>query len=959
MIKKISAADRTIQMTQEELQDLVIETESGARRPSNKLVMGAMIFLALAWAMFQLWIASPLPYVAAEHLGIPVLDDTKTRAIHLTFGLLLTFLAYPASKRPLKKVNYSRDRKIGVFAAILVACGAYIVAGDMAAPDSFYYYALGAIGVALIGCFLIFPIAGGAPRSYVPLVDWVIALTAAYCAIYTIIYYDELAARSGLATTLDVTVGFVGIILLMEAARRALGLPLVVIALVFLVYTIAGNADFIPDVIKHKGHSLAKTVSHQWLTTEGVFGIAIGVSTSFVFLFVLFGALLDKAGAGNYFIKLAFSILGHLRGGPAKAAVVSSGMMGLISGSSIASTVTIGTFTIPLMKRVGFTGTKAGAVEVASAVNAQIMPPVMGAAAFIIAERVNIPYFEVVKHAFLPAIISYIALFYIVHIEAVKANIQPLPKVVTRTFKQSMIVWGLVISTLILLSGIIYVVFGETTCMGPVCVNGLKYYTGDYNLQVVGGILMALYIYLLYYTTRVPELKLDDPNSPVVELGETAPIFKAGLHYLLPIFVLIWCLMVERLSAGLSAFWATSLMMFILITQRPLRAFMMKSGNYFSNFKQGLLDLFDGLVMGSRNMVGIAIATAAAGIIVGTVSLTGVGQVLTEVVEVIAGNNILLILLLTAVISLVLGMGLPTTANYIVVSSLMTGVIVELGAANGLIVPLIAVHLFVFYFGIMADITPPVGLASFGAAAISGADPIKTGIQGFVYALRTAILPFFFIFDPEILMIGIDSAWELIWVVVKTTVALMLFSAASQNYFIVRCKWYETVLLFLITFTLFAPQFWIDRFVPAFTDSESKQVELEMQRVIDNKILPDRQRQIKILAKGENRNGNEIEVESFIPVIGFEAAEEALRKYGLMYLSDDERGQRVYEVEFGTPAFRTGIEFDFTVINIQVPQEQPNKRFAAIPAILLLLFVVLSQIVRLRGARALRSLSKA
>lgn len=951
MAKKKAEA---VTLSQEELHDLVIETESGARRPTNKNILGLIIGLALTWSLFQLWIASPLPYFASEFLDIPVLNDTQTRSIHLTFALLLTFLAYPASKRSQKNINYKRDRGIGIVSAVIVAYEFFVFSRDLFQEGTIHYYLVFAGLAVLAFCFFLFPVARGAPRTYVPIVDWVLALAAAYCAFYTFIYYEELSGRSGLPTALDTAIGIGGIVLLLEAARRSLGMPLVVIALVFLVYTIGGNLEFIPDVIKHKGHSISKTSGHQWLTTEGVFGIAIGVSTSFVFLFVLFGALLDKAGAGNYFIKLAFSILGHLRGGPAKAAVVSSAMMGLISGSSIASTVTIGTFTIPLMKRVGFSGTKAGAVEVASAVNAQIMPPVMGAAAFIIAERVGIPYFEVVKHAFLPAVISYVALFYIVHIEAVKAKIKPLPKPITRTLKQSLIVWGLVICTLVILSGLIYVIFGEKTCAGSFCINGLKYYAGEYNIQAVSVILILAYIFLLKYTTTVPELKVDDPNAPVVELAQTAPTFKAGVHYLLPIFVLIWCLMVERLSAGLSAFWATTLMMVILMTQRTLRSFMMKTGEYAKHFKHGLMDLFDGLVMGARNMVGVAIATASAGIIVGTVSLTGVGQVLTEVVEIIAGNNILLILILTALISLVLGMGLPTTANYIVVSSLMAQVVVELGAQNGLIVPLIAVHLFVFYFGIMADITPPVGLASFGASAISGADPIKTGAQGFVYALRTAILPFFFIFDPEILMIGIESPIQLIWVIVKTTVGLMIFSAATQNYFIVRCKWYETVFLFAITFTFFAPQFWIDKVTPPFAEAEGTQVNRIVQEIIDNKELPDRLRQVKVFAKGENKGGKQVERMTYIPVLGKSSASQALEDFGIVPYTINRQNQNVYEVLFDSPAFKTDIEYDFVITKIEVPQEQPSKRWATIPAIILLVLVVVSQTVRRKRELALK-----
>ena len=337
----------------------LIAQDVGARLPQGS--MGRLIaLLALLWSLFQLWIASPLPF----SLGFAVFNDTETRAIHLAFALLLAFLVFPAFKR--------------------------------------------------------------SPRDRVPLADIALGLLACATAAYLFIAYAELAQRPGNLTDLDLWVACLGLPLLLEATRRALGPALTVIAALFLLYSLLG--PYMPGILAHRGVSLTALANHQWITTEGVFGIALGVSTSFVFLFVLFGALLERAGAGNYFIQLAFSLLGHLRGGPAKAAVVASGLTGLISGSSIANTVTTGTFTIPMMKRTGFSAEKAGAVEVASSVNGQIMPPVMGAAAFLMVEYVGIPYVEVVKHAFLPALISYIALIYIVHLEALKLGLQALPR---------------------------------------------------------------------------------------------------------------------------------------------------------------------------------------------------------------------------------------------------------------------------------------------------------------------------------------------------------------------------------------------------------------------------------------------------------------------------------------------------------------------------------------------------
>ena len=337
------------------------------------------------------------------------------------------------------------------------------------------------------------------------------AIAGAFCAAYLFIFYESLSDRPGAPITQDVIIACIGMILLLEATRRALGPPLMVVATVFLLYTFLG--PHMPSLIAHKGESLNSVVNHQWITTEGVFGIALGVSTSFVFLFVLFGALLDKAGAGNYFIQVAFSLMGHMRGGPAKAAVVSSGMTGLISGSSIANVVTTGTFTIPLMKRVGFSSEKAGAVEVASSVNGQIMPPVMGAAAFLMVEYVGISYFEVIKHAFLPALISYIALVYIVHLEALKANMEGLPRAVEpKPWVQRILGF---LTGFLLIVAIAFGVYYGIGWMRPVF--------GDNASWVLAALIAIVYTALAAFGARYPELELDDPNSPVVKLPQPGP----------------------------------------------------------------------------------------------------------------------------------------------------------------------------------------------------------------------------------------------------------------------------------------------------------------------------------------------------------------------------------------------------------------------------------------------------
>ena len=843
------AEPTNIPASEEELQEMIAETETGARNPTGAIPKNILFFVPLIWTLFQLWYASPLPFI----FNFFVLNDTEARAIHLAFAIFLSFTAYPTFKT--------------------------------------------------------------SPRNYIPFQDWVMALVGAFCAAYLYIFYVELSDRPGLPTRLDLIVSVVGLIMLLEATRRALGPPLMVVCCVFIIYTFGGS--YMPDIIAHKGASLVKGMSHYWLSTEGVFGVAVGVSTSMVFMFVLFGALLETAGAGNYFIRCAFAGLGHMRGGPAKAAVVASGLTGLVSGSSIANVVTTGTFTIPLMKKVGFSPERAGAVEVACSTNGQLMPPVMGAAAFLMVEYVGISYIEVIKHAFLPAIISYIALVYIVHLEACKMGLKGLEKPVVKTFAQSLLSFVMVFLFMIIMGGATY--YG---------IGWIKIVAGDAAIYIVSVLLFVSYILLLAYACKVPEL---DTSLEIDTLPVLGPTAQAGYYFLLPVVVLMWCLTVERLSPSLSAYWATMLMIFVVLTQRPLKGIFRKmKGDEFS-FKRGFNDLVDGLVAGARNMIGIGVATAAAGIVVGTVTLTGIGLVMTEFVEYISGGNLALILFFTAVISLILGMGLPTTANYIVVSTLMAPVIVSLGAKAGLIVPLIAVHLFVFFFGILADDTPPVGLAAFAAAGISGGDPIRTGILGFGYDIRTAILPFIFIFNTELLIIGITSWFHLVIVVAAAVIAMLVFAAATQNYFLTKNRIWETIVLVLIAFTLFRPGFWWDRVFPPLTEVAATNLEQIVGEM-------DPGAQLRLVLKGEDFDGNEYTKTVMLPVGEGSTGNEKLVEIGIETRNEENR-ILIDNVVFSSPAERAGIDFDQEILNIQVPSKRPPKQFMFIPAMLLLALV--------------------
>ncbi|EOU2463052.1 TRAP transporter permease [Vibrio navarrensis] len=849
------------QTASQDVQEMVAQADTGARNP-NGLPGQILWFVPLCWSLFQLWYASPLPFI----FNFAILNDTQARAVHLTFAVFLAFTAYPALK--------------------------------------------------------------SSPRDRIPLVDWLLALAGSFSAAYIYIFYTELASRSGAPTTFDIIASVTGMVLLLEATRRALGPPLMLVAAVFLLYTFAG--PYMPEVIAHKGASLNKAMSHLWLTTEGVFGVALGVSTSFVFLFVLFGAMLERAGAGAYFIKVAFSLLGHMRGGPAKAAVVASGLSGLVSGSSIANVVTTGTFTIPLMKRVGFPGTKAGAVEVAASTNGQLTPPIMGAAAFLMVEYVGISYVEVIKAAILPALISYIALIYIVHLEACKAGMTGLPRRHNPTLLQSLLSFTGTIVALCVISAAVYYGIGWT-----------KDVFGAAATPIVMTALLMSYVLLLKVSANHSKDGAIEIDAELTEVPDPGPTIKSGLHFLLPIVVLVWCLTVERFSPGLSAFWATVFMIFILITQRPLTAWLTKSDDLTEQTKAGFVDLAESLVSGARNMIGIGVATAAAGTVVGVVTLTGIGLVMTDFVEFISGGSVIMMLVFTAVISLILGMGLPTTANYIVVSTLMAPVIVTLGAQHGLIIPLIAVHLFVFYFGILADDTPPVGLAAFAAAAIAKSDPIRTGIQGFAYDIRTAILPFMFVFNTQLLLMGIDTWWHLALTIFSSITAMLIFSAATQGWWFTKNKWWETLLLLILTFSFFRPGFWWDMLYPAKVLSPGVEVTQITAALNVGQSL-------ELRVAGENLTGEHVEKTVQLPFADDAiTAEERLSSMGLSLIEKDGK-MLVDMVEFGSPAEASGIDFDWEIQSVVQEADRPMKEWVFAPCLLILLLLATNQKRRAR-----------
>jgi TRAP transporter 4TM/12TM fusion protein len=551
-------------------------------------------------------------------------------------------------------------------------------------------------------------------KHKIPVMDYVVAVIAAICAIYIAIDYEGICARYGAPIMRDMVIGFGLTVLLLEAARRVIGPALPIIAVAFCIYAFFG--PYMPDIIAFKGVSVSRFVGQMTMSTEGIYGIPLDVSATIVFLFVLFGAMLERAGAGRYFIQLALSLLGGFKGGPAKAAVLGSGLTGLVSGSSVANIVTTGTFTIPLMKKVGYPAKKAAAVEVAASTDGQLAPPIMGAAAFIIAEYVNVPYIEVVKAAAIPAFASYAALFYITHVEASKLGLRGIPR------------------------------------------------------------------------------------------HELPPFFKTlvgGIHYLIPLCFLLYQLMILRHSPEAAAFNAIWVIAAVMLFQNPVKAYLKKEP-VLPAFKKGIVDIFSALASGGRNMVSVALATAAAGIIVGVVAM-GLGQLITQIIDSLSMGNIFLMLVITAIASLIIGMGLPTTATYIVMASLTAPAIVTIGGYYNFIVPLMAAHLFCFFFGILADDTPPVGLAAYAAAAIAKSPPIATGIQGFMYDIRTAILPFMFIFNPDLILHNVDSWLQGFLIFAMACFGNFAFASATQGWLIARNRIYEIPLLLCVTLVLMRP----------------------------------------------------------------------------------------------------------------------------------------------------------
>ncbi|MEI0608619.1 TRAP transporter permease [Brachyspira pilosicoli] len=555
--------------------------------------------------------------------------------------------------------------------------------------------------------YLLFPMKKDMPKDKLPWYDVIIAIVGACSWLYISINFDSLVRRAGIYNTTDIIIGIVGILILFEACRRIVGTPILIISLVFIVYALFGA--YAPGFLNHRGYSIQRLVSHLYYNTEGIMGTPIGASATFIFLFIFFGALLDKTGIGQFFIDICNAIAGSYDGGPAKVAVLTSAMFGTVSGSSVSNTVGTGSFTIPMMKSLGYRPEFAGAVEASASTGGQLMPPIMGAASFLMAESLGIPYKEVAKAAIIPAILYFTGIFIMVHLEAKKT--------------------------------------------------GLKGLSRD-SLPKIGELLMKKGYLVIPLATIIY----------FFVLGKTA--IYAGLMGII--------------AAGLVAI-INSIVDIILKRERSFT----------------FNDLIDVFVNGARNIISVAVACAMAGIIIGVITLTGLGLKIGAGLISISGGISILLLMLTMISSIILGMGVPTTANYLITSTIAAGAIIGLGFEP------LAAHMFVFYFGIIADVTPPVALAAMAGAAIAKSDPLKTGFEATKLSIGAFIIPYMFVFNPQILMINTTFV-EVIPILITSLIGMFAVSAGLEGYVFRKCNIIERVLFIIAGLLSIIPEIYTD-----------------------------------------------------------------------------------------------------------------------------------------------------
>ncbi|MDA0081446.1 TRAP transporter permease [Brachyspira hyodysenteriae] len=563
------------------------------------------------------------------------------------------------------------------------------------------------LAFVILLAYLLFPMKKDMPKDKLPWYDVIFAIIGAGSWSYITINFETIVRRAGIYTTTDIVVGIIGILLVFEACRRIVGLPILVISIIFIIYALFGA--YAPGFLNHRGYSLQRLVSHLFYNTEGIMGTPIGASATFIFLFIFFGALLDKTGIGQFFIDICNAIAGGFDGGPAKVAVLTSAMFGTVSGSSVSNTVGTGSFTIPMMKSLGYRPEFAGAVEASASTGGQLMPPIMGAASFLMAESLGIPYMEVAKAAIIPAILYFTGIFIMVHLEAKKT--------------------------------------------------GLKGLSRD-SLPKIGELLMKKGYLVIPLATIIY----------FFVLGKTA--IYAGLMGII--------------AAGLVA-----------IVNSIVDIIMKRKVSF------GFNDLIDVFVNAARNIISVAVACAMAGVIIGVITLTGLGLKIGAGLISISGGIPLLLLFLTMISSIILGMGVPTTANYLITSTIAASAIIGLGYEP------LAAHMFVFYFGIIADVTPPVALAAMAGAAIAKSDPLKTGIEATKLSIGAFIIPYMFIFNPDILMINTTIA-DVIPILITSLIGMFGVSAGLEGYVFRKCKPYERILFIVAGLLSIYPEFYSD-----------------------------------------------------------------------------------------------------------------------------------------------------
>ncbi|MCD1293652.1 C4-dicarboxylate ABC transporter permease [Methanocella sp. CWC-04] len=625
----------------------------------------------------------------------------------------------------------------------------------------------------LVLAFSIYPISkkvlsGKRSMDRIPVYDLAFAALSAFVCLYWIYDYDNIIMRAGIETDLDLLVGAIGILLVLEATRRTVGVALSILSGLFLLYAYVG--PYLPGIFAHRGYSFERIISHIWYTDQGVFGVPLYISATYVIVFILFGAFLKHSGAGEFFINLAYGLTGYRKGGPAKTAILASGFLGMINGSSIANTVTTGVFTIPLMKKAGYRKEFAGGMEAASSTGGQIMPPVMGAAAFIMVEFTGIGYNNIIVSAAIPAFAFFFGLWIMAHLEAGKAGLKSVPKSELPDVRELMRTRGYMCIPVILL--LVLLLFVKLTIM----------YSAFFSLLAV---ILCSYIPDLWRLLK--ERRYIDVSAFIIPFPVVYLLSRAAIN-----------------ASNMDAiFYGSLVTILFVLAVNFVRKDLIVEGMYLKDFKGALED-------GTKSSLGVALACGSAGIISGIATLTGLGLKIAALVGSISGGVLFIALILTVIACIILGMGLPTTATYIVLVTMAAPAILGMSLPDGSIIPVLAVHMFVLYYGVVADITPPVALAAYAASGISNSNQFWTGIEAFKISLNKFFVPFAFIYSPAILLLGIDwnDPWSIgsaLFDIATVFVGIICLQAALSGYLFTHTKTIERIILFVAALSLIFP----------------------------------------------------------------------------------------------------------------------------------------------------------